>query len=280
METPSPPPPFYALCASSQLDAQLANYAQTSRVVATAHFNEQRHCYGYYTAEGMLVHCGGLIEALRSMYYPHIDKDAQRGKKRRWTKVKLQGSTASVGKRVDAQLVHCVAHGRPPNRPHKWTRALLAHWRGMGHTLQAAQLPVLLERWGRLTQADVITRDSATGQLWLWEVKTGYPVGASRKNGVFALAPFSEVPCTVFAQWQLQLHFTRRALHEHAGVAVAQSRVIQIYGEKGQSEPIIKVHDPPAWLPPQAQTAVVGPMDLLLLREQKRRKLDEQNVKE
>ena len=278
--------PFYALCPpATQQHPALAHYVTTSCVVQSAHFNEQKHCYSYRTADGggALVHCGGLVEALRIRYYPHVDAAGEAAKKRRWKRVKVQGSNAATGKRIDAQLMWCVtgnalALPKPlPPRPHKWTKALLAHWRALGHTLQAAQLPVVVAQWARFTQADMITRD-AKGALWLWEVKTGVPVGATRKNGTFALAPFASVPCTKYAQWQLQLYYTRKALEESAGLQFAGARVIQVYGEKGRPEPIVKVHDEPAWiralLAPQPPPRIPqeGPLDRYL----KRRKTDPQ----
>jgi hypothetical protein len=247
--------PFYALCASGKQHPQLQSYVATSSVPASAYFNERFHCYAYRTAQGALVNCGGLIEALRARYYPHVNAAQEAAKKRRWRSVKIQGSSATIGKRVDAQLLHCVQMGALPKRPHKWSKALAAHWRAMGHTLQAAQLPVVIMQWNRLTQADMITSD-AQGRLWLWETKTGVPVGATRKNGTFALAPFEGVPCTKYAQWQLQLYFTRQALETSAGLQIYEARVIQIYSEKGRAEPIIKVHEQPSWIPRQAREQI------------------------
>jgi hypothetical protein len=254
----------FALATTEYVSAELARYANESHIARTAHFDVDRKCYAYETEGGVLIRCGGLIEALRVRFFAHVDLAADVRKKRRHTKIR--GSSASVGKRIDSQLMHYVQSGALVARAHPWSVALVNHWQAMGHTLVAAQLPVCVKQWDKLTQADILTVDRASGRLWLWEVKSGAPVGGYRKNGTFSQAPFAGVPCTKYNQWQLQLYFTRKALEESARLPIAEARVIQIYGEKGKDEPVIKVHDPPSWIPRHIHQ---GPLPLLLLQSKK-----------
>ncbi len=50
--------------------------------------------------------------------------------------------------------------GDQVDRPHKFTKELLKHWKDLGHVHEASQLPVELAQWNVMTQADHITRDT------------------------------------------------------------------------------------------------------------------------
>jgi hypothetical protein len=141
-----------------------------------------------------------------------------------------------------------VRTGKAPKRAHKMTKSLLHYWiKEKKHTLQASQLPVEIEGgWNKMTQADIITRDEITGDLYLWEVKTGFPVGGFRQQDNFK-APLADVKCTKYNIWQLQLYYTRQAL-EQKGLRFKEANVIQIYEKKKERELIIKIHPQEDWL--------------------------------
>jgi len=226
--------------------ALAAHYA--SEFCQRAHFCAQSNAY-QAPSNGRIATYSGLISRLRKHHYPHYD---QTQSKRRWKKTNVRGSTSAQGKRVDAELGSVVAGKALPKRKKSWdamTVSLLSYWRDdLGHTLEAAQVPVRVQGfWSTMTQADVITRDS-DGRLWLWEVKTGMPVGFTRKKGVLQNVRGAEVPCNGAAVWHLQLHYTRKAL-EAAGVPIAESRVIQIHGVRSDKNVLKrKVHIPPEWV--------------------------------
>jgi hypothetical protein len=237
--------PLFAVSQKETLDPQLESYIKRD-AVQTARFVEDRY---QYVKHGQRVACGGLVETLRYRFYPHYKDNRS---KRKWH-VKTKGSSKEQGKRVDSELLQYTRTGKVEKKAHKMTSALLDYWiKKRNHTLQAAQLPVEIEGgWNKMTQADVITRDEKTGDLYLWEVKTGFPVGGFVKQDFFR-APFSAVKCTKYNIWQLQLHYTREAL-EQKGLRFKEANVIQIYEkiekkEKSKRELVIKVHPQESWL--------------------------------
>ncbi len=198
--------------------------------------------------------CGGLTRLLRARYYSHYKDNRS---KRNYKKVAIKGSSAAQGIKVDDDIGQYVAGNKTLDKLHPMARALIEHVEAAGHVMQAAQVPVEVEN-GRVTQSDLITQNTRTGELWLWEGKTGAPTGLHRKQGFFN-GRYNTVPCTKLNQWHLQLMYTRRAL-ESAGVRIAHSRVIQIYEKKDMDKTktkkrgrgantffVIDEHVPPAW---------------------------------
>lgn len=226
--------PFFAV--SKNASPALGAYLQLP-VVKSASFSEADDRY-HYTKHGQQVACGGLVQTLKYRFYQHY-KD-NRSKRRKGTRVR--GSNKKQGKLVDAQLLQYVHVGKKPKRCTKMTTALLDYWHSKGHTLEAAQLPVELVQWNKMTQADVITRKN--NQLYMWEVKTGFPIGGFRKQAFFS-APLHKVPCTKYNIWQLQMHYTMQGLRQQ-GLPIKAGNVIQVYSKDGKMQ--VKVHEEEPWL--------------------------------
>lgn len=206
-----------------------------------AHYDEKCKSYVAPVQGRMVKHCG-LIEKLRSRHYVQCGKKQS---KRRDRSVNIKGSTSSIGKRVDLELL-LASVGKPKKRQHKFTTALLNHWKNMGHTLARCQVPVLVRQFHCcMTQADVITMDSEN-KLWLWEVKTGAPIGFHHRHGDLHHVSGDPVPCNGMAQWQLQLEYTRRALM-NANIPISHAHIIQIHDQR-KGPTLIKVHPQSDWL--------------------------------
>lgn len=234
--------PFFALRVRDA-PQELLDYAH-SAPVQSARFSEADGKYAY-ALRGTTVMCGGLISELKRRFYPlYVEKRKRRNSKT----TKVRGSSAKQGKCVDEQLLRYVHDdGKLPARASKMTRALIEYWEDRGHALQAAQLPVPLPQWGRMTQADCITRDP-DGHLWLWEVKTGAPVGGFRTQKTQErFKGVKSARCTPINMWQLQMHYTAEGLISQ-GVPIRERRVIQVHMEKGRDAPLVKVHPPAPWL--------------------------------
>jgi len=251
---------MYAATPTRPLHPSLTRYLHSDFVQTTRH-NEDGHGRGYLvTMGGRQVLCGGLLPLLKARYYAHHKSNRS---KRNHKRVAIKGSSAKQGIRVDEDLAAYTAGTKPYAKLHRMAQALVDYWHEAGHELQACQVPVQVE-FGRVTQCDVITRHTLTGQLWCFECKTGIPTTLHRKQGTFA-HDLKHVDCTGLNIWHLQLLHTRRAL-EAAGVEIAQSRVIQIYekrdlkkdvkdvpkGKKKRAkvepcELVVKVHAPPSW---------------------------------
>lgn len=238
-------------CASVEtLDPQLQRYLQ-SEVPQSARYSDVTKCF-HYTKDGREVMVGGIHNWLRTLYYP--DHKSNRSK-RNHGRTALVGSTKEQGQRVDAELQLAVEGRKPEGRKrwHPMTAALLQWWRSRGHVLQACQVPVeLANGWSRMTKADVITRSVADGKLWLWEVKTGWPVGfylSSKEQPTFSGAKFGDIRCTEENVWYLQLHYTHQALETMAGLRIeGGARIIQVYARKGQKQLLVEERVPPPWL--------------------------------
>jgi len=230
--------PFFGL--DKEAHPLLKTYVATPLIKSTS-FDESSGCYSY-TAYGQRVKCGGLVKTLEHKYYAHYKDNRS---KRRTKQTNIRGSNKKQGKLVDSQLLHYVHVGKKPKRCSKMTSALLDYWNSKGHVLQASQLPVVLRTWNRMTQADVITKNKSTGELCLWEVKTGIPVGGFRKQDNFN-GILSDVKCTKYNIWQLQLHYTRKGLQDE-GLLISESNVIQVYSTKDKGVQV-KVHPEEKWL--------------------------------
>jgi len=154
-------------------------------------------------------------------------------------------SSSALGMRIDKELImECGA--KPKKKKHVLTSALLNYWNGVGHKLVTCQLPVTVRDFPTcMTQADVITIDPE-GHLWLWEVKTGMPVGFYLKKGFLNYVHGDPVPCTGMEVWQLQLLYTQRAVC-NAGIPIRHARVIQVH-EQRKGPVVLKVHEPPKWV--------------------------------
>ncbi len=205
----------------------------------SARYSDSSDRYEFRKA-GNLIQVGGLINTLRYRFYPNYEENRS---KRKWKTVKIKGSTAAQGKKVDSQISASIVG--PVKKMHPMAARLLAYWKEHGQTLQAGQVPVEIPGWLKMTQADLITRDEKTGKLWLWEIKTGASVGFHHKQGNMS-GTLAKVECKKLNIWHLQLHYTRLAL-EAAGVEIAESRVIQIHEEKGLKGFVVKVYSPPEW---------------------------------
>lgn len=208
----------------------------SSVTVQTAAFNKKSGKY-QFMKHGRIIECGGLTRFLKRSFYPNYKDNRS---KRQWKKTKVKGSSKRQGKVVHAQVARSIE--KKVQKPHAMTSKILHFFKEKGHVLQAAEVPVELHGLNKLTQADLITRDQ-TGNLWLWELKTGMPTGFFRKQG--ELLRFKNIEATKLNCWQLQLAYTRKAL-ELSGVKISQARILHIYEHKNDGL-IVKEYNLENW---------------------------------
>lgn len=224
------------------LDPSLSAYL-LSPIAQSATFDNELHAYKYVNA-GVPITCGGLINTLKYAYYPKYEDNY---KKRRRKGAKLIGSTSKQGKQIDSEIA-AIIEGRLRKKPHPMAEAILKELKGMGHQLQAAQVPVPLANNSlKMTQADLITKD-AFGMLWLWEIKSGMSVGFFRKQKqqMHFEGKLKHVDCNGLNIWHLQLQHTRMALEDQK-MPIKQARIIQVYKDREKGI-IVKVHEQPKWI--------------------------------
>lgn len=208
-----------------------------------AAFDEQRKAYVAPYGGRLVVHCG-LLDKVRNRHYLNYRRGKEQNSRKGRTNIK--GSSRDLGMRVDRELVAFVAQKKNQPLRHPLTAALLRYWFSLNHRLVAAQLPVRVQSFVCcMTQADILTMDP-NGRLWLWEVKTGAPIGFYLKDKPLQGVRGAAVPCTGLAVWQLQLAYTRRALIESAQLPIAEARIIQVH-EQRKGPLVTKVYELPEW---------------------------------
>ena len=215
------------------------------RTITFREYEGEKKRYQYELMDGRKVETTGLKFALFCTYYPKLVRN--RSKRRSNTNIK--GSSAVQGQRVDRELMAMV-NGEEVLNPNKITSALCDYWAENGHVVQCAQLPVEIKKLDKVTQSDIITM-APDGKLWLWECKSGAPVGGSQSHGLFFEGGIVDehgkpVPCTEINTWYIQLEFTRAALVD-AGVEIREARVIQVHEWRQNDQLNVKVHDTPTW---------------------------------
>lgn len=236
---------FFSHVPDEQLEESLKQYIG-SNVVQTAQFDPKEETYKI-NKYGSMISCMGIHNALRYRYYPHYQFNRS---VRKWKKVDIKGSTRDLGIRTDGEIVEFVKQPTTMKGFHKYTVSILSHiTKTMGHTMQAAQIPLEILNWNVVTQCDLITRDKK-GVLHVWEVKTGIPVGGYQAQGSFKTLRGQDgelIKCTGYNIWQLQLHFTVKSLMAIGlKVSHANSHVIQVFESKKKGLQV-KIHSPEPW---------------------------------
>ena len=207
--------------------------------------------HGQYTipsgTPGCFKRFPGLINKIKRRFY----SDYIPCKRRRRTKKK--GSGVKVGAAADKYITNAILEDRCdekfPKRCSMYAKKALIFWRERGHQLQAAQLPVIMKKNKCITQGDYFTvKKNAVGllELWMWELKTGWPPGASGRKQKKFTRPLDEVNCSPFNIWQLQRQFTHWAYEEELGIKIHASRILHIY--KHEDKGMIAIERaPPKW---------------------------------
>ena len=195
---------------------------------------------------GYICHLGhrrGIHSTLRKKYYPTYKRS-----KRRKNTIK-RGSSLKLGKSVDDAITKYVKNGRKiPKRCPRMAVALINFWtKTHKHVILSTQLPVHVKLLNCYTEVDVITK-APNGELFLWEVKTGFPPGGSRKKGVLK---GTKVPNTVYNHWELQRYFTWSGLADSLQIKEKNSSVINVYEihRPGQQVKIsVEARKQPEWI--------------------------------
>ena len=220
-------------------DPSIKTYLKHS-IISTIAFDKKQKSYTV-KIRGQCGKRPGIHNTLRRKHYPKYKHS------KRKQKTNKKGSSKTQGKSIDHQLNQYIAHGKKPK--HRMVKCLIKYWHSIGHTLEAAQIPVYIKELDCVTQADIITSDK-DGKLWMFEVKSGFPPGGSRKKGSLSgIRPL--VPNTVYNHWELQRHYTTKGL-KALGMPIHESRVIHVYDEhdKKQDKKVVqvKVRKIPKWI--------------------------------
>lgn len=179
----------------------------------------------------------GLISCLSHHYYPNTTRSKNKSRR------KKKGSNMKQGITVDNQICMYIKSGFEKYPKHRMARSLVEYWKENDHVPVAAQVPVYIAKFKCVTQADVITR-SPDGQLWVNEIKTGYPTGGFRKKGL--MKHLDNVSNTVYNQWFLQCYYTTLGIRETSGEHY-KGVIIQIYDDQDKGV-VVKRLKHPKWI--------------------------------
>ena len=241
---------MYSIAPEDKLHDSLRAYLSGGYADAIG-FNDKRNLYTFRRPDGQEMFYGGLISKLKQLYYPRY-KDTKRRKR-----TQKKGSSADLGTRIDDEMMLITASKTYEKSKkgtvksfHKMTVRLVKEIvEERGHVLQCAQLPVIIKPLERITQADFITLNPATGRLHMWELKTGYTPGmyTTRGKGTFQGKHLTGIQCTKYGIWELQRYWTERALRE-ANIDIAESNIINIYEDRKKGTLTVKILDNLPWV--------------------------------
>ncbi len=213
---------MYALT-SIRPNEDLVRYLQHPIIQSIRHDGEK---YSFCpTGGGARVVRSGLLSKLKKVFYPDFEYKRRRHRGER----KRKGSSRAQGISLDNQ-VFAYINGKYKKSAlrHRYSKALVQYLEDqIGHTLQAAQVPVYVHHFRCVTQADLITQDKE-GRLFVWELKTGY--NQCQKQGFLTAIPGETIPNNRKNQWELQRHFTTMGLTD-VGLKLSGSQVLNIYDE-------------------------------------------------
>ena len=150
---------MYALTPKSP-NEELVKYLNHPIVKSITHTGE------YFKLDGQIKR--GIHSSLRRIYYPHYQMKVKRNFRR--SKLNRKGSSKAKGEAIDKALFNYVIKKKKTSLRNSCVKALVSYWDSIGHTIQAAQVPVFIRELDCCTQADIITQD-AYKRLFVWEVK-------------------------------------------------------------------------------------------------------------
>ena len=202
-------------------------------IIASIRYDPKKKSY-VMTERGRESKRRGLIGNLKRTYYPTYVRAAKKYRKR-----SKKGSSEAQGVNVENQLTMYVAKRKAPT--HRMAKAVLKYWKDHGHNPIAAQVPVYIDKFKCCTQADIITQTS-DGQLWMNELKTGYPTAGFTKKGTFE--NLLEVPNTIYNQYHLQAYYTTKGMRD-MGLNI-KCVLIQVYDDK--QKVVVKSRKQPKWI--------------------------------
>lgn len=192
----------------------------------------------------------GLIRTLKRKYYPRYKR-----KSRRKTKTKKKGSGVKIGKQTENQLFNIIKNYNNNKtkkiKLNQYARGVVKFWKKYKHELVASQLPVHIKELNCITQADFFTIKK--NKLYMWELKTGYPVGAYSKQGYLSY-PFNKEPSHIYNHWELQKHYTHLGFKAR-GLNIHKSYILNVYREEKNNKngkktlkTTVKIRETPSWL--------------------------------
>ena len=213
---------FYSIVPNKkEIHPSLLSYCACPEITR-ASFDKDSERHVYVTSDGSERACKGLRSYIWTRFIP---RDYVRPTRRRSAKIKYskKSTTAEIGCRVSKFIeVYVERNGAKPlplrrnatkigKRVYGFSLAIIDWLHKQGYEVQAAELPVVFDKIGRMTRADLITKDRSGEHLVVWEIKCGWPSCAQR-HGKRMKPPLQSVSCATFNQWFIQSVYTNAGL--------------------------------------------------------------------
>ena len=206
--------------------------------------------YEYINDAGQKIRRNGIHSTLKKKFYPKFKKPGlSKGNEK-------QGSSRDLGRDIDDKIFEYIRTGKK-YRDWKFIRIIDYIEFNLDHTFQAAQLPIKIKVYNDektelaincVTCIDFITM-SEKGELFLWELKTGFPRRYNAKNGYI----IPDVNNSYKNHWFLQSYYSSLGLKDTCvDFDIKNTRVINVYNERKKNTKVnlrtIQAHKTPKWL--------------------------------
>lgn len=187
-----------------------------------ASFDTNRGKHVYTTKDGSKRVCKGLHSYIHTTFMPTGYKQPKR-KRSQNIKYAKKSSTQEIGCRVSYNIESYVngdhtklydlfdSTSKIEKRILGSSFAIINWLNNRGYKFQAAELPVVFEKIGRMTRADLITTDRTGKHLVVWEIKCGWPPKADNHEKQLK-PPLDTVSCATFNKWYIQAVYTNAGL--------------------------------------------------------------------
>lgn len=201
----------------AELFPSLVAYLE-GKEISSSGFDQRTKKFTHVTPHGCKRHCGGLKAYLARKYLP-MGYEQPRRKRSRSIVYKKKSGTDEIGIRVMKGVEEYVANGGVIPQSYTTTKTkigkrvlgfltAITDWlRESGYEMQAAEVPVLFPRLGKMTRADLITKNRQGTDIVVWEIKCGWPPCAS-SHKLRLNPPLHNVSCAAFNQYYLQAIYT------------------------------------------------------------------------
>lgn len=211
----------YSIVDDNAVHPNLKKYCELP-IVKQAYFNEKYGKHSYVTADNRERLCNGLHSYIKLVYLPAEYKQPSHSDTRLRCIVG-NSATKEIGIGVSSRIEEVVenngkrCHLNSKNisweeqKIMKYSDKILDWLEEQNYELQAAELPIVMEKISRMTRVDLITLDRRKTGLIAWEIKTGWPPGAVYDENMFK-SPLQTIQCSAFNKWFIQSLYTNAGL--------------------------------------------------------------------
>ena len=226
--------------------AEVKDYLAQPRI-SSYRFDPVRQMHTYEQSANNRRWVGGLHSVLKGM----LPRDYKAAKRSSWKRARAKvpsehkkGANKNDGISTMTFIEKTImANGKRPSRSQRYAVAILDWLQSRGYDLQCAELPVILPWINRVTRADLVTLDCDRKGLVVWEIKCGWPPGATRGRFKFPKSTgLEKVPCHAINMFHLQAMLTKVGAEASGLSGRVTARVLHVY----EAEFSDKIETPPA----------------------------------